>query len=173
MSSRPVSQLAAVFSQSQAGSSLFDVKLPQQPLPPSELGLSLGSLPATLPAAANPQALCDSQDTGENVEHIIKAQQQRIAELERALNERSQPQQLTKDPNNPPAPAAQQIQHNNTKLLLAQQIMNKQQQRQPEPTAIHSQSMEDVIDSLLKTDGNNHVSNFRINFINLSLSRTS
>ena len=155
MSSRPVSQLAAVFSQSQAGSSLFDVKLPQQPLPPSELGLNLESLPATLPAANN-HALCDSQDTGDNVEHIIKAQQQRIAELERALNERSQPQQLSKDQNNPPAPAAQQMLHNNTKFLLAQQIMNKQQQRQPEP-AIHSQSMEDVIDSLLKTEGNHFV----------------
>ena len=154
VSSRPVSQLAAVFSQSQAGSlPMIDVKLPQQPLPPSELGLNLESLPTTLPAA-NSHALCDSQDTGDNVEHIIKAQQQRIAELERALNERSQPQQLTKDPNNPPVPGAQQSQHNNTKQLLAQQIMNKQQQRQPEPTAIHSQSMEEVIDSLLKTDGN-------------------
>ena len=139
VSSRPVSQLAAVFSQSQASSlasslPLMDVKLPQQPVPPAELGLNLSSLPATLPAANNPQAVSDNKDTGDYVEDIIKAQQQRIAELERALNERSQT-------------ASQQ---SNTKLLLAQQIINKQQLRQP---AEHSQSMEEVIDSLLKTEG--------------------
>ena len=173
VSSRPVSQLAAVFSQTQAGSRpMMDVKLPQQPLPPSELGLDLESLPTTLPAA-NSQALCDSQDTGDNVEDIIKAQQQRIAELERALNERSQPQQFSKDPNNPPAAAVQQMLHNNTKLLLAQQIINKQHQRQPEP-ALHSQSMEDVIDSLLKTEGNVTFIYFdQTSGINLSLSRTA
>jgi len=94
---------------------------------------NLSSLPATLPAANNPQAVSDNKDTGDYVEDIIKAQQQRIAELERALNERSQT-------------ASQQ---SNTKLLLAQQIINKQQLRQP---AEHSQSMEEVIDSLLKTE---------------------
>ena len=145
VSSRPVSQLAAVFSQSQASSlasslPLMDVKLPQQPVPPAELGLNLSSLPATLPAANNPQAVSDNKDTGDYVEDIIKAQQQRIAELERALNERSQT-------------ASQQ---SNTKLLLAQQIINKQQLRQP---AEHSQSMEEVIDSLLKTEGKINVDN--------------
>ena len=116
-------------------------KVPQQPVPPAELGLNLNSLPATLPAANNPQAVSDNKETGDYVEDIIKAQQQRIAELERALNERSQT-------------ASQQ---SNTKLLLAQQIINKQQLRQP---AEHSQSMEEVIDSLLKTEGKINVDSF-------------
>ena len=140
VSSRPVSQLAAVFSQSQP---MMDVKLPQQPVPPAELGLSLTSLPATLPAANSNQAVCDSQESGDCVEDIIKAQQQRIAELERALNERSQT-----------AAPSQQNQQSNTKQLLAQQIINKQQLRQPTD---HSQSMEEVIDSLLKTESKSNV----------------
>lgn len=92
---------------------------------------------------------------------IIKAQQQRIAELEALVHQQQgttslQHQQLQQnllDFNQ----GAQQMQQpptiNNTKYLLAQQIHNKHlnmstAQRQQD----HDQSMDDVIDSLLNTE---------------------
>ena len=162
-SSRPVSQLAAVFSQSPATTSLpMLVRLPQEPVPASELGLAVEQLPATLPSHAPPLG----PDTGDNMAgagiDIIKAQQQRIAELERALHERSR-QQLMVNPQqhqgfiaSQPPPQQQPNSIINTKHLLAQQIHNKHQHANniPSKPLDNCESMDDVIDSILKTEGN-------------------
>ena len=170
-SSVSVSQLAAVFSQSQPATSLpMFVSLPQEPLSPSELGLSMtvtrDNLPATLPAPVTSDVMSDAGDN--MAEDIIKAQQQRIAELERALHDRSnhhqqQQQQIGFSPvqqqQQQPAmfspqvtvsPAQQQNSNIvNTKHLLAQQIHNKHNNV---VNRTH-EAMEDVIDSLLKREG--------------------
>ena len=187
-SSKPVSQLAAVFSQSPSSNSLpMYVRLPQEPVPASELGFSMAPTssntpPATLPS--QPQgngvlisdnsnglmsnSLSNDNNTGDNMAglDIIKAQQQRIAELEALVQQQQQGtstmqqqqlQQLLLDFNQ----GAQQLQQQqqspniiNTKHLLAQQIHNKHHSLN---TALrhqdHDQAMDDVIDSLLKTEG--------------------
>ena len=192
-SSRPVSQLAAVFSQAtpsvpapsatpsllsshapSATPSLLSnhapattpslpmfVRLPQEPVPPQQLGLAMdNTLPATLPVAVSDNNTNNS-DTGDNMaEDIIKAQQQRIAELERALQERSRQQQLLASQQQQQllSPAAGPAV--NTKHLLAQQIHNKHQNliisnKHSEANQHNNcdSAMEDVIDSLLKTEG--------------------
>ena len=194
-SSRPVSQLAAVFSQAtpsvpapsatpslltshapSATPSLLSnhapattpslpmfVRLPQEPVPPQQLGLAMdNTLPATLPVAVSDNNTNNS-DTGDNMaEDIIKAQQQRIAELERALQERSRQQQLLASQQQQQllSPAAGPAV--NTKHLLAQQIHNKHQNliisnKHSEANQHNNcdSAMEDVIDSLLKTEGEN------------------
>ena len=192
-SSKPVSQLAAVFSQSVDSTSLpMFVRLPQEPVPASELGLAMSTassnnLPATLPPPSQPQgngalisdnsnsvsnnslmsaSLSSDNNTGDPMAaglDIIKAQQQRIAELEALVHQQQgttsvqhqQLQQNVLDFNQ----GAHQLQQpptiNNTKYLLAQQIHNKHlnmntAQRQQD----HDQAMDDVIDSLLNTEGN-------------------
>ena len=180
-SSKPVSQLAAVFSQSPDTNSLpMFVRLPQEPVPASELGLAVSpassnNLPATLPsqpqgsgALISDNSNSVSNNTGDSMAglDIIKAQQQRIAELEALVNQQQGPttlqhqqlQQNLLDFNQ----GAQQLQQQqpqptsiiNTKHLLAQQIHNKHLNMNTGHRQLdHDQSMDDVIDSLLNTEG--------------------
>ena len=194
-SSKPVSQLAAVFSQSADTNSLpMFVRLPQEPVPASELGLAMSTassnnLPATLPSQSlgngalisdNSNSICNNlpmssslnndNNTGDPMAglDIIKAQQQRIAELEALVQQQQgtttmQHQQLQQNLLDF-SQGAKQLQQQqpssiiNTKHLLAQQIHNKHlntntNQRQQD----HDQSMDDVIDSLLNTEGIYHL----------------
>ena len=180
-SSRPVSQLAAVFSQTSPPTTslpLF-VRLPQEPLSPSELGRTM--LPATLPSGDN------SDSSGD----IIKAQQQRIAELEKLVQQQQhQPVVLQQQPMQPqcsqqqtmfsspqfapPSAHTPQLQNSNlvnTKHLLAQQIYNKQNNVPSRNENI--ESMDDVIDSLLKTEGNEFGLYAIIHFVTFISCRTT
>jgi len=189
-SSKPVAQLAAVFSQSSDTNSLpMFVRLPQEPVPASELGLTMSTassnnLPATLPSQplGNGALISDNSNsisnnlpmssslnndnnTGDPMAglDIIKAQQQRIAELEALVQQQQgtttmQHQQLQQNLLDF-SQGAKQLQQQqpssiiNTKHLLAQQIHNKHLNmntghRQQD----HDQSMDDVIDSLFNTE---------------------
>jgi len=152
ISRTPVSQLAAVFSQS--GQQPLMVQLPQEPLPASQLGLAVSntkvssSLPTTLPRPGPPQ-------------DIIEQQQQKIAELQRALA-RSQ-QELADQQTGALQPGQEQSTSQATRLRLAHQIHSKHQTGATRP-AINTksssnelcvngkaESVEEVLDALLKS----------------------
>ena len=154
ISRTPVSQLAAVFSQS--GQQPLMVQLPQEPLPASQLGLAVSntkvssSLPTTLPRPGPPQ-------------DIIEQQQQKIAELQRALA-RSQ-QELADQQTGALQPGQEQSTSQATRLRLAHQIHSKHQTGATRP-AINTksssnelcvngkaESVEEVLDALLKSQG--------------------
>ena len=156
-----VSQLAQVFSQPPSAISasssplpLF-VKLPQEPVPPDELGpyisVSNGNnLPATLPVGPNNTNMMISDNPpGDNNQEIIVAQQRRIMELERALESK---QELSSSSCVPTSiqnniQEVQQPNLANTKHLLAIQINNKHNMNN---SAKH---VDDVIDSFFQTEG--------------------
>lgn len=147
MSSTPVAQLAAVFSSphspalhttlpthSPSPTSLLlppSVSLPQEPVPPSELGLTLPpdllrrqdsppaycSLPATLPTAPTAETML------RRTEDIVKQQEQQIEELQRAL---SRSQQQLQSQQSQLRSGEQQQQLSGTKQLLAHQLQSRQ-----------------------------------------------
>ena len=151
-----VSQLAAVFSQTPSTSSsplpIF-VKLPQEPVPPDELGPYISvnngnNLPATLPVSPNnTNILISDNPPGDTNQDIIAAQQRRILELERALESK---QELSTCTSTPTINNIQEVQPNlaSTKHLLQQQINNKHNMNN---SAKH---VDDVIDSFFQTEGN-------------------